>query len=167
VRLTRINRAGANNNSSASAPFVFVLRMLSSRQAAASHSAKTTNVSTGEMKDALSTASLWITFVRPHTGNSGKSWYASQQDNSNRAPEGRSSEAVPRAARKRCNFTRYHAPAAMPTAAPATLEATSDRLHVRESSKSWSISIDPESASASATGARTRTTRDARSLTAR
>jgi len=55
----------------------------------------------------------------------------------------------------------------MPTAAPATLEATSDRLHDRESSKSWSISIDAESASASASGARIRSTRDARALTAR
>ena len=55
----------------------------------------------------------------------------------------------------------------MPATAPVPLETTSERLHIRESSKSWSISIDAESASASASGAKIRTIREARGLTAR
>src|ERR1022692_736964 len=107
VRLAINKRAGTSGNNSARTPLVLVLRMLSSRQATASHSAKTTNVSTGETADtALSAASLFTRLVRPHAGKSGKSWYPSQQDNSSTAPEGRSSEAVPCRARSRCNFTR-------------------------------------------------------------
>src|ERR1039458_9186347 len=111
VRREISKRAGTSSNSSASTPLGFVLsmvlRMLSSRQATASHSAKTTSVSTGETADsALSAASLFTRLVRPHAGKSGKIWYPSQQDNSSTAPEGRSSEAVPCRARNRCNFTR-------------------------------------------------------------
>src|ERR1022692_483191 len=111
VRLAINKRAGTSSNSSASTPLGFVLsmvlRMLSSRQATASHSAKTTNVSTGETADTvLSAASRFTRLVRPHTGNSGKSWYPSQHANSSRAPDGRSGEAVPRRARSRCSFTR-------------------------------------------------------------
>src|ERR1035438_1619893 len=111
VRLAINKRAGTSSNSSASTPLGFVLsmvlRMLSSRQATASHSAKTTNVSTGETADTvLRAASRFTRLVRPHTGNSGKSWYPSQQDHSRTAPDEGPREAVPRRARSRCSFTR-------------------------------------------------------------
>src|ERR1035438_1010238 len=90
VRLAINKRAGTSGNNSARTPLVLVLRMLSSRQATASHSAKTTNVSTGETADTvLSAASRFTRLVRPHTGNSGKSWYPSQHANSSRAPDAR------------------------------------------------------------------------------